>query len=287
VVDQRYRPVECIVVDDGSTDGTRQIVESFIANNNECFKVKYLYQENRGSQAARNTGTVESQGEFIQYLDSDDLLHPEKLTKQVNFLQQNMEFDGVFGDWKKGTVSENEVIKSHESTDMISQFLTERCIHTLSFLMRRNIVQKIGAWDLNIKRNQEIDFQVRGLLLGAKYKYLEQDCGLWRIHDGARIINSTGSYDIIRFYELWENRLKDSNFLSDKITAGISNTLFWAATSNRKTNNEDRIKLLTEAIRFNPSIGFYNSPKMKLLSGLLGKRTTLSLWWKWFKHHVH
>ena len=179
-----------------------------------------------------------------------------------------------------------ELITASQSDDMVLQLLTEKCIHTLSFLFNREIVNQIGEWDVNIKRNQEIDFHVRGVLLGARYKYVEQECGLWRIHDGARIINSTGSYEVIQFYKLWENRLRDSNLLNQKIKNGISNTLFWAATNNRKTKGEERINLLTESIRFNPSVPFYNSPKMKLLSGLLGKRTALRLWWKWFKHNA-
>ena len=66
--------------------------------------IKYIYQENQGSQAARNAGTVASQGEFIQYLDSDDLLYPDKLKSQVEYLVAHPETDGVFGDWEKGTL---------------------------------------------------------------------------------------------------------------------------------------------------------------------------------------
>ena len=286
VVDQAYRPIECIVVDDGSTDNTSEIVEDFIGNNNDSFTVKYIYQENQGSQVARNTGTVASQGEFIQYLDSDDLLYPDKLKSQVEYLIQNAEIDGVYGDWEKGNLKEKNLNKACESDDMVLQLLTEKAVHTLSFLFRRSRVRQIGEWDKDVKRNQEIDFQVRGLLSGASYKYVEQTCGLWRIHDGARIINTTGSREIIRFYKLWEHRLTSFDLLNQKIKNGISNTLFWAATSNRKTRDDEMINLLTECIRFNPSIHFYNSPKMKLLSTLLGKRTALKLWWRWFKHNV-
>jgi glycosyltransferase involved in cell wall biosynthesis len=74
---QTYRPVETIVVDDGSTDDTRERVAGY-GN-----RVRYLYQQNRGLSAARNAGIGAAQGEFIALLDSDDLWLPDKLERQV------------------------------------------------------------------------------------------------------------------------------------------------------------------------------------------------------------
>lgn len=286
VIKQSYRPIECIIVDDGSTDKTNEVAEKFIADSNELLKVKYIYQENAGSQAARNTGTIASKGEFIQYLDSDDLLYPNKIKTQVEYLLKNPQIDGVFGDWDNGTLEEKELNKAYQGVDMIKQLLTEKCIQTLSFLYRRQIVNKIGKWDVRIKRNQEIDFQVRGLLKGAKYDYQQMVCGLWRLHNEERIANTTGSADLLYFYSLWESRLTKADLWSNTIRNNIANTLFWTAIKEVYKPDAYRVRLLMRAIKLDPKISFYNTRKMKFLSALIGKQNTVRLWIEWYKIHL-
>lgn len=89
---QTYRPIEIIVVDDGSTDGTRQRLKGY-ADRGE---IKYIYQENGERSRARNRGLNQARGEFIQFLDDDDLLEKEKLEKQTAFLQDSPGYFGVY-----------------------------------------------------------------------------------------------------------------------------------------------------------------------------------------------
>ncbi len=277
---QTYRPIECIIVDDGSTDGTKKMAEELMELNSDFFSIKYFYKNNEGAQVARNTGTLAAAGEFIQYLDSDDLLNKEKIEKQVIYLRNNKECDGVWGDWYFGTVQDNEFKKSIQEEDQITQLLTGSCIHTLSFLMRRNIVSKIGAWDINIKRNQEIDFQVRGLLAGAIYEYQPINTGLWRIHDGERIANSTGTKELLSFYNKWEAILNSKGLFNDQMKKNISNIYFWFALQGNKLAIKDKANLLMAAVRLNPSIGFIQTPKMRFLIKLFGLKISITMWLK-------
>jgi glycosyltransferase involved in cell wall biosynthesis/predicted ATP-grasp superfamily ATP-dependent carboligase len=93
VLEQTYQDIEVIVVDDGSTDNTKNILEKYDS------KIKYIYQQNSGVANARIRGLNESEGEYIALIDSDDIWLPEKLDKQVKFIKLCPELDIIFSDF--------------------------------------------------------------------------------------------------------------------------------------------------------------------------------------------
>ena len=82
---QTYRPIELIIIDDGSTDNTKHIIIDWKRKHgdDEQLSIHFLYQENAGAPSARNRGINESRGEYIQFFDSDDILHHERFEKIV------------------------------------------------------------------------------------------------------------------------------------------------------------------------------------------------------------
>src|SRR5688500_685940 len=90
VLEQSYTPVEIIVVDDGSTDDTAVIAQSYP-------QVTYMYQSNSGLSASRNTGIRHSQGDYLVFLDADDWLYPEALAINLQYLKQNEQLAFVSG----------------------------------------------------------------------------------------------------------------------------------------------------------------------------------------------
>ena len=84
VLAQTYKNCEIIVVDDGSTDNTQEIIENKYKN-----KVRYYYQENKGAPAARNKGIKKSKGEYLSFLDADDYLTESSIENRLTVLEQN------------------------------------------------------------------------------------------------------------------------------------------------------------------------------------------------------
>jgi len=92
VLAQTYQDFEIIVIDDGSNDNTRRILDQYAA------KIKYIYQENKGVSAARNRGIREAQGEYVAFLDADDIWFADKLMSQITIAQQNSDISLFFSD---------------------------------------------------------------------------------------------------------------------------------------------------------------------------------------------
>lgn len=87
ILNQSYRPLDIVIIDDGSQDNTKDIIQPYLAVDNNC-SIRYFYQKNAGVSAARNYGIKMARGEYISFCDSDDILLPGKIEKQVRYMQQ-------------------------------------------------------------------------------------------------------------------------------------------------------------------------------------------------------
>lgn len=196
VVDQTYRPIELLIVDDGSMDDTEAVVEAWMdedtgSHDLDGVSLRYIYQENQGAPVARNRGLVESQGEYIQFLDSDDLLHPQKFDVQVQALTTFPSADVVwapspfFEDGQRPpfrTVEPSRIVREAELTPV---HRPPQASHPETMLYRRSACRDIGPWSTELERWQDWDYcfrivradLVRVRVPGQYYFLREHDTG--------------------------------------------------------------------------------------------------------------
>jgi len=179
VLEQSHTHFEIIVVDDGSTDNTAQIAGSF----NDA-RIQSLSQENRGLSAARNAGLRLAQGEFISYLDSDDLFLPYKLSLLVRALQENQQWGMVAG--QAILIDENDAptgkVYVSPIAEPVEQLLLGNPLHVGSVLVRRVWQDNAGKFDESLRSYEDWDMWLRLARLGCKFGWVDAPVSLYRFH---------------------------------------------------------------------------------------------------------
>jgi GT2 family glycosyltransferase len=146
-----------IVVDDGSEDGTAEVVQEFAG-------VRYLWQPNRGVSAARNYGVAQSSGELVAFLDSDDLWRPRKLERQVAFFAQSPEAQICQTEeiWLRNGVRVNPHNKHRKPDGDIFARSLELCLVSPSaVMMRRELFERAGGFDEGLPACEDYDLWLR------------------------------------------------------------------------------------------------------------------------------
>ena len=158
VLAQTYKDYELIVVDDGSTDDTGRALKQYAE------RLVYLYQKNEGVSAARNRGLAAARGEFIAFLDSDDLWLPKKLAIQTAFMEQHSEAQICYTDeiWIRHGTRVNPKKRHAKYAGEIYPYCLSLCIISpSSALMRRGLLEQVGAFDPSLPVCEDYDLWLR------------------------------------------------------------------------------------------------------------------------------
>jgi len=168
VLTQTYSPIEVIVVDDGSTDDTKSVLSRFNG------QIRYICQPNSGPSAARNTGIRIAEGEYISFLDADDLWVPDKLALQTAFMQKSPNIGLLFSDHEEfdeaGIVFPSFLDKKKLRLQLVSQtpiqgifakLLEENFISTPTVMVRKECFEKAGLFDEAVRSVEDLDLWLR------------------------------------------------------------------------------------------------------------------------------
>jgi glycosyltransferase involved in cell wall biosynthesis len=174
VLVQTYRPVEVIIVDDGSTDDTGREADALADAHSE---VRVIHRENGGPGAARETGRLAARGEFIQYLDSDDLLLPSKFMLQVAGLRQCSDCAVSYGKTRYYNNGERATDVAWKRTGerisaMFPSFLQSRWWGTSTPLYRRAVTDLAGPWT-ELTNEEDWEYDCRIARSGGRLHYCD------------------------------------------------------------------------------------------------------------------
>jgi len=181
VATQGLDNVETIVIDDGSTDESAKIIEK------EFPCVNLVKTKHQGASRARNVGTELAKGEFIQYLDADDMLAPDKLKIQIGALSKSGA-DVAYGDWKEMIYQSDGSFKSGRVRDaeitgpLDIAFFTDAWNPIHSYLFRHSIVERVGGWNEGLPIIQDARFVLDCALQGAKFVYCKGTMAYYTVH---------------------------------------------------------------------------------------------------------
>lgn len=186
ILGQSYRPLEIIVVDDGSTDNTREMVAHVAPGH-----IRYLSQENKGQAAARNRGIREARGELIAFSDADDVWLPEKLGRQVEVFRRNPNADIVYCDvykfssartFPKTLWEEKGITPCRGGRECLPQLFERNFIPGAMTVVRKRAFNQFGYYDETLRVCEEYSLWVNMLLAGAQIDYVPAPLAKYRQH---------------------------------------------------------------------------------------------------------
>lgn len=183
IEDQLYDKVEMIIVDDHSTDKTRDVVLEYADKSR--FEIHYIASDGKGGNHARNMGLINSKGSYIQFFDDDDLMDREFLTARLNAMQS-----GLY-DFSTCNFSYFEGVPSHivgEKTisnipHTVYSHLYHYSLPTPCFLFKRAAIEKIGFWNESVMRLQDMTYYHRLFKAGLNGIWLNRSLYLARKHE--------------------------------------------------------------------------------------------------------
>jgi glycosyltransferase involved in cell wall biosynthesis len=178
ILAQTHRPLEIIIVDDGSTDSTRAVVAKY------GDRVRYVWQTNSGPASARNLGLSRAAGEFVAFLDADDLWHAEKLARQIARFHARPELDYCVAHaqnfWSAEMDAEAEKYQQHRISRPLPGYVTG------TLLARRAIFDAVGLFDPGLAHGDSTDWFLRAAEQGAVMELLADVLLFRRLHPANR-----------------------------------------------------------------------------------------------------
>ncbi|PQJ73323.1 glycosyltransferase family 2 protein [Polaribacter butkevichii] len=215
-LNQSYTNIEVIVIDDGSTDNTQTLFDNFKRKGVQCYKIK-----NKGASNARNIGLSKAKGVYIQFLDADDILHKNKIEFQIKkMLLEKAELS--YSTWAQFSTNTTKhgvfrfkdynYSKTRTGKELMASFgMDNWFMPVFCWLVHRSLIEKAGAWNVNITNNDDGEYFSRILYHSKKVICIDEILGYYRVlpTDSLSSLNSLNKFEsAFKSYQLITELLK-------------------------------------------------------------------------------
>lgn len=284
---QTYTQWECIVVDDHSTDRSVKIVKEFVDRYPE--KIKLFINPRKGACAARNVGFEHCRGEYIQYLDADDLMDSTKIYSQIKVFEKLGDDIVVSGQWDRfysniegAKFPKRFLDKNWESSiDWLVNSWEGKGMATVhSWLVPRKLVEEAGSWDERLKVNQDGEFFCRILLNSNRIKFCNEAKVYYRTSKRdsvSKVFSKEKAASLLlsfRLCKIYILKFEDSLRVRKAISRKISDFLYRFYSQYPDLSNE-AMKEIKELGFAKPDI--VGGENFKKIASILGFENTLKL----------
>ncbi len=272
---QTYPRIEIVVVDDGSTDNCLEIIKSY-GN-----KIIWKTGPNKGGNYARNRGFALSRGEYIQYLDADDYILPEKIERQVFFLE-GTGADVVYGDWRyrrhlpDGTSFLQDRKSSNKpKEDILESLLSDHWwVAPVALLFTRAAVDSCSGWDESLKGAQDRDFFISLVMNGAKVVYQPGCYSFYRKYGNTTVSSSNKKVVLENHFLLMEKaeaKLAQLGRLSSSYQQALAQGYFFKSRRRYNYLNYSRhLWVLRKILGLCPDFKVQGSAAYNLIQNIFG-----------------
>jgi len=276
---QTYEQAEVVVIDDGSTDDSLDVIRSY----ND--QILWRTGENQGAPAARNWGLRLSSGKYIKFVDADDLLTPEILEKQVSVLQSLDVNQIVYGPWgamnEEGGDRRRSTHKPRVEGEHPVCFWLRSNAQTMAPMHRRKALREIGGFNERLPRAQEYDLHLRLALRGYRFEFLDEVVGYTRQHEGGSRIGNQNHFvnDPERRLDRIRERFSMIRSIDEEVPSCAFKILARKAWKNGRKSLRKEFPCVAEryfelARRISPCEYMKGSFAYRILSMTFGPKTT-------------
>jgi glycosyltransferase involved in cell wall biosynthesis len=289
VLNQSWKNIEIIVVDDGSKDRSLDIIYQFNDPRLKIFK-----QENKGGSAARNMAFSKSYGEFIQYLDADDLLDKDKIERQLNAIKGN-QLSLLSGPYyvfhetiKNAKLKEEIAYRNYDNSfDWVMENFQQKTMFSPNcWLVPRKLIEKAGPWNEQLTYNDDSEFFIRLALNASRITFVKDAVSYYRKEnpksvsarkDRKALQSRLLCLDLNTYYILEKKNNKE---IKQIIANEYSKFVFSVFPFFKDLRSDAKEKI--ESLNAKTKRNFYNEKRISgKLSQIIGWKTV-----KWIQHSL-
>lgn len=282
---QSYANCEIIVIDDGSTDRSYEIIGGF------GDRIQHLKSINKGGSSARNLGLQKAKGSFIQFLDSDDLMAPDKIEKQLANIESHQNWISTcpYVDFEDSisevhaSIDRSPLTDSHDPFDWIIERISSHSSKASvahSFLTPRELIGRAGPWNENLKINQDGEFFTRVLLQAEEIRFeantqvyyrRHQNPSVSKVRSSDRVISSIEACKSIAYHVIQKKDNAEIRQALRQMYLGVIHTYYPQFAQEIKEAETAIFELGFE------SLGTFGGSHFQWLSKMIGFKNALRL----------